>query len=138
MSPLYELLPQSKTINLGLDSDPGGYWWGSSPLGKLPALRISAGGIWAHIQILLHWILLDTLLLTELEIGVMYLTRILEYFTRIIAMPQNRVGLGMRGESRMFSHHFFARHYYFTPKHHENAPPVIIVVFTAQCSKCGS
>ena len=84
MSPLYELLPQSKTINLGLDSDPGGYWWGSSPLGELPALRISAGGIWAHIQILLHWILLDTLLLTELEIGVMYLTRII--LTRIIAI----------------------------------------------------
>ena len=23
--------PQSKTINLGLDLDPGAYWWGSSP-----------------------------------------------------------------------------------------------------------
>ena len=48
-----DMCPQSKTINQGLDLDPGGDWLGIVPLGWLPTPRIDARGvIWAHIQII--------------------------------------------------------------------------------------
>ena len=48
------MCPQSKTINQGLDSDPGGNRLTVTPLDWLSAPRMSArGAIWAHIQILL-------------------------------------------------------------------------------------
>ena len=49
------MCPQSKPINQGLDSDPGGVGWARPichPARLLSAPRMGArGAIWAHIQI---------------------------------------------------------------------------------------